>query len=107
MRWLCPRARDDAVVKLARLKPRVPALSIGLVTPLIAERLRGRQAVERNRKFLAEHPYCGCCPRQATEVDHKVPLHLGGLDAEPNLQGLCHDCHASKTSAEQAARAKG
>lgn len=37
----------------------------------------------------------------ATEVDHRVPLKQGGTDDRQNLQGLCHDCHAAKTKAEQ------
>ena len=69
-------------------------------------RLRGRGAVIRNRAYLAEHPFCELCPRLAAEVDHRLALHLGGIDAEPNLQGLCHDCHAAKTAAEHRARAQ-
>ena len=91
-------------MKLASLKPRVPLVPIGRsVASLVAPRLRGRAAVERNRRFLAEHPFCACGAR-AIEVDHKTPLHLGGLDDESNLQGLCHDCHVVKTSAEATAR---
>jgi len=92
-------------MKLARLKPRISVITTGRASALVAERIRGRRAVERNERFLAEHPVCESCrERAATEVDHRMPLHLGGLDAEPNLQGLCHTCHAAKTTAEQAAR---
>lgn len=95
-------------MKLKRLKPQVAMLNTGRATALVAPRIRGRAAMERNRRFLAEHPHCEACRVQAaTEVDHKVPLHLGGLDDESNLQGLCHDCHAAKTTAEQAARCRG
>lgn len=91
--------------RLKSLKPRLSMLSATSVSALVAPRLRGRRAVERNRMFLAEHPVCELCPALATEVDHRIPLHLGGIDAEPNLQGLCRRCHAAKTGAEARARA--
>jgi 5-methylcytosine-specific restriction protein A len=91
-------------VKIAQLKPRLAMMAKIPLGQLVAQRMRGGQAVVRNARFLSDHPYCEHCQGIATEVDHKVPLHLGGIDAEPNLQGLCHDCHAVKTAAEQAAR---
>lgn len=39
----------------------------------------------------------------ATEVDHIIPLHQGGLDEWENLQGLCHEHHAAKTAKEMRA----
>src|SRR5262249_43328694 len=97
--------RDDSVMKLASLKPRVSKIGLGRAAALIPPRMTGRRLVSRNRDFLATHPLCAACRMKvATEVDHRVPLHLGGLDEESNLQGLCHDCHAEKTTAEQAAR---
>ena len=39
----------------------------------------------------------------ATEVDHIVPLALGGSAYSlANLQPLCHSCHSVKTRKEQA-----
>lgn len=32
------------------------------------------------------------------EVDHKIPLHKGGTDADDNLQSLCEKCHKFKTA---------
>lgn len=40
----------------------------------------------------------------ATEVDHKLPLEDGGSNGDHNLASICHDCHAAKTAAENAAR---
>jgi len=90
--------------RLKRITAKVSMIGSTL-SVMVSPRLRGRRAVERNQRWLREHPYCESCTALATEVDHKVPLHLGGTDAEPNLQGLCHVCHARKTAAEQAARA--
>ena len=69
---------------------------------------------------LADHPFCQCkdpyckvatdhpnkkegepCGRVAGEVDHDIPIRLGGskLDTS-NLNSLCHDCHVRKTRKE-------
>ena len=46
------------------------------------------------------------CPERATDVDHILPLWLGGSNREKNLEGLCPAHHAAKTKAEAALRAK-
>ena len=45
---------------------------------------------------------CACgCGRYANEVDHVVPLHLGGDPwALDNLQALAQGCHIAKTARE-------
>ena len=93
---------------LERLRPKLAMLGARLTAELAAPRLRGRQAVERNRRFLAAHPYCAGinCRAAASEVDHVVPLHLGGADDVSNLQALCRACHAKKTAAEAAQRVR-
>ena len=58
------------------------------------------------RLYLRHHPECEVClragvHREATEVDHIRPrVPHGGSDALPNLQALCHSCHAAKTAEE-------
>lgn len=90
-------------MKLVSLKPRVSLVNTTRVVSISPRRITGRRLMERNARFLVAHPFCDCGAR-ATEIDHKVPLHLGGPDMDANLQALCHDCHAAKTTAEQAAR---
>jgi hypothetical protein len=46
------------------------------------------------------------CPERATDVDHILPLWLGGSNREKNLEGLCPGHHATKTKAEASLRAK-
>lgn len=46
------------------------------------------------------------CPDKATDVDHILPLWLGGSNREKNLEGLCPAHHAAKTKAEASLRAK-
>lgn len=46
---------------------------------------------------------CGALVRgDELEVDHKVPLALGGSHAEKNLQPLCRPCHLTKTAKDRA-----
>lgn len=69
---------------------------------------------KRRLAFLARNPWCkggadlhggrARLTHFATEVDHIVPLSLGGEDAEPNLQPLCKSAHSRKTALESAAR---
>jgi len=46
------------------------------------------------------------CEETATDVDHILPLWVGGTNDDSNLEGLCPGCHKRKTSAEAKARAK-
>lgn len=41
-------------------------------------------------------------PTSILEIDHRVPLSLGGSNDLNNLQLLCGDCHRAKTACEQA-----
>ena len=54
---------------------------------------------------LAIEPLCRTCLAQgrvtpAVDVDHVVPVRLGGTDVMSNLQPLCKVCHLRKTRAE-------
>lgn len=54
-------------------------------------------------KAVTEHPNQedGPCGRIAGEVDHIIPMRLGGQPlARSNAQSLCHDCHVRKTRKE-------
>ena len=71
----------------------------------MAERLRGRRGVEQRRRRLQAEPLCRDCKAKgittaATEVDHIVPLALGGSDVDDNCRPLCRECHL-KRGAEQ------
>ncbi len=53
--------------------------------------------------FLQAQGRCRICSRLLTpgtrwEIDHVVPLALGGADAHDNLQVLCAPCHSGKTA---------
>jgi 5-methylcytosine-specific restriction protein A len=55
---------------------------------------------------LKTNPLCVACAaagvqRFAVEVDHVVPIRLGGADDYANLQGLCLEHHRAKTASER------
>ncbi len=53
------------------------------------------------RLVLAEEPTCRTCGEPSTNVDHILPVALGGSPrSRGNLQGLCQRCHSNKTARE-------
>mgnify|MGYP001414627529 CR=1 FL=1 len=40
---------------------------------------------------------CNCILDSAYEVDHIMPLHMGGSNDINNLRALCRNCHGKKT----------
>jgi 5-methylcytosine-specific restriction protein A len=57
-------------------------------------------------EVLAEEPFCRACLAegkrvQATQVDHVVPLALGGSEARSNKQALCKPHHEAKSLRER------
>lgn len=46
------------------------------------------------------------CDDPATDVDHIIPLWMGGTNRDENLEGLCPAHHRQKTSAEAGIRGK-
>lgn len=58
---------------------------------------------ERLAIFVAAKGRCQCCgwnltPGTRWEIDHIIPLALGGPDTIANLQVLCVSCHGGKTA---------
>ncbi|MHA6639943.1 HNH endonuclease signature motif containing protein [Stutzerimonas frequens] len=89
-------------------KPNGPAVRV------VAERrITGRRLQSRRLEMWLANPHCAECGRwvlfpQGFELDHKVPLGMGGEDVEANCQILCVDspdgsvigCHRRKTEAD-------
>ena len=65
---------------------------------------RGHLSEGRKRILAAEQDYkCAICQHQLPscwQLDHKVPLHLGGSNHVENFQVLCGSCHDSKSQRE-------
>ena len=55
----------------------------------------------RRRRVLLRHggvcAYPGCEVRDGLEIDHSIPLELGGADEDHNLEPLCGEHHKRKT----------
>lgn len=94
------------------LKPKVALLRTSSVKTLANERMRGRAWMKKRHQILTrDNGLCRCaeCTELgriliAHEVDHVVPLHEGGADADANLAAINIDCHKRKSAAEAARR---
>lgn len=67
------------------------------------KRKRGRAGVaDRFRLKTRDGFTCRRCHRVSTdlEIDHIIPLAIGGDDTDDNKQALCPPCHAAKTALE-------
>lgn len=54
------------------------------------------------RREIVDGAVCARCGGGGPlEVDHIVPLAIGGSSEPENLQALCADCHAAKSAAER------
>ena len=62
----------------------------------------------QDRVASKTHDNCAVCgnPAKPGEVDHIIPLILGGLHREANLQWLCKPCHGAKTKLDVKLKAK-
>ena len=71
------------------------------------ERIRGgRLSKIRQRIALRDQFACQICGRLTLkgEVDHIVPLFLGGSNADANMQWLDKECHKAKSEREEGER---
>jgi 5-methylcytosine-specific restriction endonuclease McrA len=100
-------------MKLTTLKPRLATIPgrLQMAATLSTQRLRGRAAVERRKRWLDLHPLCVECEKEGkttagTVPDHVVALVNGGPDTEENLQTLCDEHHRIKTAKDLGYRPK-
>ena len=99
----------SAKPKLSTLKPRLATLDTRRGGVPQAQRITGPELQRtRNRIFLRDKYTCRKCGRVRVasdlEVDHIVPLHLGGAESDENRQCLCRECHAVKSAGEEKGR---
>jgi hypothetical protein len=71
----------------------------------MAERLRGRRGVEQRKRRLLDHPLCARCLDEGRvnlteQIDHIIPLSVGGTDTDDNVQGLCLEHHILKSATD-------
>lgn len=93
--------------KIESIKARVQVIDAKVGASVAVDRIRGREHGRIRQRILvrdgAQCRKCGC--GLDLEVDHEIPLHLGGQESDLNRQLLCEDCHRAKT--EQEGRNRG
>lgn len=76
----------------------------------LAKRARGRVGAAARKRRLAAQPFCQDCladggvERAAKEIDHIIPIALGGSDEDNNVRCLCKPCHRVRTRDQFAQR---
>lgn len=88
--------------KLTSLKRKVDTIDISRGA-LAVKRIVGRELQRiRDRILLRDEYTCRKCGRVTVdlEVDHVVPLHLGGRESDENRACLCRKCHDLKSEGE-------
>ena len=98
------------MTKLAKLSQRIPTLDTRRATsPSVSRTDLGWALVQARRRMADKADYlCQVCGRVTAmrdgELDHIVPLHLGGSDSDNNRQWLCVPCHRLKSEQEEKER---
>jgi len=100
------------MAKLLTLKPRISTLGESKVKTFTdTERIRGTTLQNIRKAHFERHPLCIPClaktppvTRIAVELDHSVPLHIGGKESRDpfeNRVGMCVECHLEKSKTER------
>jgi 5-methylcytosine-specific restriction enzyme A len=93
--------------KLSTLKPKVQTLDTRRGSTVATERIRGWELTKKRQRIALRDCYaCQVCGRAVSldggEVDHIVPLHMGGADSDENSQWICKEpCHREKSEREE------
>lgn len=89
------------------LKNKLSPIDTRKVKGPATERIRGYKLTQIRQGISKRDDYvCQMCGRPTAqgEVDHIVPLHMGGKEVDDNRQWLCRLCHAKKTAQEATGR---
>jgi 5-methylcytosine-specific restriction enzyme A len=90
--------------KLSTLKPKTSVIDLRVGSSAGVPRIRGWKLVQIRERILLRDGYsCQVCKRVSTrlEVDHIIPLYLGGAESDENRQSLCRECHEAKNDKEK------
>jgi len=95
------------VMSLTTLKPKIATIDTRRGAPVAVERIRGYELTKiRERIGLRDEYTCADCGRVTVdgEVDHEMPLHLGGQESDANRKWRCKECHTKKSEREEKER---
>ena len=96
--------------RITCIKPTIKMLSQSRgaeLATVATKRITGRRCQQSRQEIAERDGYrCRMCGRLTTryEIDHVVPLHLGGRDDNDNKQLLCVPCHEIKSKGEGESR---
>lgn len=92
--------KTESVAVFHNRRHRVTGETVRVHARAFRER-RGPSGWDRQRRnaltIAAAGGMCVLCGRPASEVDHRVPLSLGGDDCEENRRAVCVACHKRLT----------
>jgi len=89
--------------RLSKLPQRLKTISTKIGSDIGTKRIRGYTLQQINKRIAERDNWtCQVCHTFTIhgEVDHKIPLSIGGKNTEENLQYLCSNCHDTKTEKE-------
>jgi 5-methylcytosine-specific restriction enzyme A len=89
------------------LRPKIQVVDTRMGSGPATQRIRGHELTKiRDRIGLRDEYTCRVCGRVTAsgEVDHIVPLHMGGAESDENRQWMCLECHHAKSEREEQER---
>jgi 5-methylcytosine-specific restriction protein A len=93
--------------KIKTLESRIKKAEISRISTPGTDRIRGSALQKIIRRIAVRDNYiCGVCGQFSIhgQVDHIIPLHLGGAESDNNRQWICIPCHDIKSAEEEKAR---
>lgn len=106
--WQTRNAERDSVsrvverdVEIAKLKKRIRELEDYIRSSGTKRKL---SETAKKKTAASQEWKCGMCRNMLThvfEVDHVVPLYMGGGNDDSNLMALCRECHGIKTAEDR------
>lgn len=90
-------------MKIKPMQPSIKMINLHLGAAIAVPRIKGRHLSQIRQRILTRDGHkCRRCGHVSIhlEVDHIMPLHLGGAESDDNRQALCEACHRIKSDAE-------
>ena len=94
------------MAKLSKLKPRIKTINTSRGSSPATERIVGTTLQNIRRRILIRDDFkCQVCGKsyidKYLEIDHIIPLSIGGPETDDNRQVLCVECHRLKSKTEE------
>ena len=86
--------------RISTISHKIDTVDLRQGSSAATERIRGGRLRKIRQDVLLRDEYtCQVCGRvtRDLEIDHIIPLHLGGKETDENRQSLCAECHKKKS----------